>query len=81
MRRKLRIRSGRDTHHAVAGRSHKPRLPGSPPPACAFNAIGQVGNYGEIFERNLGAGSSIGLARGVNDQWSRRGLMYAPPIR
>ncbi|MBP0463911.1 amino acid ABC transporter substrate-binding protein [Roseomonas sp. PWR1] len=47
----------------------------------AFNAIRQVGNYGEIFERNLGAGSPIGLARGVNDQWTRGGLMYAPPIR
>lgn len=47
----------------------------------AFHAIQQVGNYGEIFERNLGARSPIGLARGVNDQWSRGGLMYAPPIR
>lgn len=47
----------------------------------AFNAIRQVGNYGEIFDRHLGAGSPIGLARGVNDQWMRGGLMYAPPIR
>ena len=47
----------------------------------AYNAIRQVGNYGEIFERNLGTGSPAGLARGVNDQWSRGGLMYAPPIR
>lgn len=47
----------------------------------AYNAIRQVGNYGEIFERHLGRGSPIGLARGVNDQWTRGGLMYAPPIR
>ena len=47
----------------------------------AFHAIQQVGNYGEIFDRHLGARSAIGLARGVNDQWSRGGLMYAPPIR
>lgn len=47
----------------------------------AYNAIRAAGNYGEIFERNLGAGSPIGLARGVNDQWTRGGLMYAPPIR
>ena len=47
----------------------------------AFNAIRAVGNYGEIFERHLGGGSPIGLARGVNDQWTRGGLMYAPPIR
>ncbi len=47
----------------------------------AFNAIKAVGNYGEIFERNLGQGSPIKLARGLNDLWTRGGLMYAPPIR
>ena len=47
----------------------------------AFNAIRAVGNYGEIFERNLGRGSPIGLPRGLNDLWNRGGLMYAPPIR
>ncbi|MBR0660736.1 amino acid ABC transporter substrate-binding protein [Neoroseomonas oryzicola] len=47
----------------------------------AYNAIKAVGNYGEIFERNLGSGSPIGLPRGVNDLWTRGGLMYAPPIR
>jgi general L-amino acid transport system substrate-binding protein len=47
----------------------------------AYNAIKAVGNYGEIFERNLGRGSPIGLARGVNDLWTRGGLMYAMPIR
>ena len=47
----------------------------------AYNAIKAVGNYGEIFERNLGRGSPIGLPRGLNDLWTRGGLMYAPPIR
>lgn len=47
----------------------------------AFNIIRAVGNYGEIFDRNLGAGSPIGLERGVNDLWTRGGLMYAIPIR
>ena len=47
----------------------------------AYNAIKAVGNYGEIFERNLGRGSPIGLARGVNDLWTRGGLMSAMPIR
>jgi general L-amino acid transport system substrate-binding protein len=47
----------------------------------AYNAIKAVGNYGEIFERNLGSGSPIGLSRGVNDLWTRGGLMYAMPIR
>ncbi|WP_135466289.1 amino acid ABC transporter substrate-binding protein [Crenalkalicoccus roseus] len=47
----------------------------------AYNAIRAVGNYGEIFERNLGQGSPIGLPRGLNDLWSRGGLMYGMPIR
>jgi general L-amino acid transport system substrate-binding protein len=47
----------------------------------AYNAIKAVGNYGEIFERHLGRGSPIGLQRGVNDLWTRGGLMYAMPIR
>ncbi len=47
----------------------------------AYNAIRAVGNYGEIFERNVGSESPIGLARGINDLWTRGGLMYAPPIR
>lgn len=44
----------------------------------AFQAITQVGNYGEIFERNLGAGSPFGLERGPNRPWTRGGLLYAP---
>jgi general L-amino acid transport system substrate-binding protein len=46
-----------------------------------YNAIKAVGNYGESFERNLGSGSPIGLARGLNDLWTRGGLMYALPLR
>ena len=40
-----------------------------------------VGNYGEIFERNVGLNTPIGLARGVNAQWYDGGLQYAPPFR
>jgi len=47
----------------------------------AFHAIKAVGNYGEMFDRNLGAGSPLKLPRGKNDLWTRGGLMYAPPIR
>jgi general L-amino acid transport system substrate-binding protein len=47
----------------------------------AYNAIRAVGNYGEIFERNVGSDSPLGLQRGINDLWTRGGLMYAPPIR
>ena len=47
----------------------------------AYNIIRAVGNYGEVFERNLGQGSPIKLSRGLNDLYTRGGLMYAPPIR
>ena len=47
----------------------------------AYNIVRAVGNYGEVFERNLGQGSPIKLPRGLNDLHSRGGLMYAPPIR
>jgi general L-amino acid transport system substrate-binding protein len=49
--------------------------------AWAFNAIRAVGNYGESFERNLGQNSPVKLPRGLNDLWSRGGLMYALPLR
>jgi general L-amino acid transport system substrate-binding protein len=47
----------------------------------AYRIIKQVGNYGESFERNVGMGSPLMIARGQNDLWSRGGLQYAPPIR
>jgi len=40
-----------------------------------------VGNYGETFDRNVGAGSKLGIARGLNALWSKGGIQYAPPIR
>jgi general L-amino acid transport system substrate-binding protein len=45
------------------------------------NIIKGVGNYGEIFERNIGEGSPMKIARGLNAQWADGGLQYAPPIR
>ena len=47
----------------------------------AVRAISAVGNYGEIFERHIGQNTPVGLARGLNAQWTDGGLMYAPPIR
>ncbi len=44
-------------------------------------ALKAVGNYGEIFERNVGPKTALNLPRGVNAQWNKGGLMYAPPIR
>jgi len=40
-----------------------------------------VGNYGEVFERNVGTGSKLGIARGLNQLWNKGGIQYAPPIR
>ncbi|MGO9357268.1 MAG: amino acid ABC transporter substrate-binding protein [Xanthobacteraceae bacterium] len=40
-----------------------------------------VGNYGESFERNVGSGSKLGIARGLNKLWNQGGVQYAPPIR
>jgi general L-amino acid transport system substrate-binding protein len=47
----------------------------------AANVIKAVGNYGEIFDRNVGPDTPLGIARGVNALWSNGGLQYAPPIR
>ena len=49
--------------------------------AAFRNAIAAVGNYGEIFSRNIGEGTSINLARGLNALWTQGGLQYAPPFR
>ena len=47
----------------------------------AYNIIKSVGNYGEIFERNIGVNTPLGIARGVNDLWTKGGLQYSPPFR
>ena|SRR5438477_1093960 len=47
----------------------------------AFNVVKQVGNYGEIYEKNVGMGSPLKFARGVNALWSKGGLMYPLPMR
>ena len=47
----------------------------------AYNIIKQVGNYGEVFENNVGVNTPLGLERGLNDLWTRGGLMYSPPFK
>lgn len=47
----------------------------------ALRIIKHVGNYGEAFERNVGMGSRLKIARGQNALWTQGGLQYAPPIR
>ena len=46
----------------------------------AARIIRHVGNYGEVYERNVGVGSSLGIPRGLNQLWSAGGILYAPPI-
>ncbi|AJE16373.1 MULTISPECIES: amino acid ABC transporter substrate-binding protein [Stutzerimonas] len=47
----------------------------------AVQIVKQVGNYGEVFERNVGKGSELKIERGLNALWNKGGLQYAPPVR
>ncbi|MBB5572422.1 MULTISPECIES: amino acid ABC transporter substrate-binding protein [Rhizobium] len=47
----------------------------------AYNIIKGVGNYGEVFDRNIGAGSPLKIQRGLNALWNKGGIQYAPPVR
>ncbi|WP_419796476.1 MAG: amino acid ABC transporter substrate-binding protein [Terasakiella sp.] len=47
----------------------------------AFDAVKQVGNYGEMFDRNVGPNTPLQISRGLNALWSKGGLQYAPPVR
>ncbi|MFG1298595.1 amino acid ABC transporter substrate-binding protein [Xanthobacter sp. V3C-3] len=47
----------------------------------AVRIVKAVGNYGESFERNVGAASKLGIPRGINQLWSMGGILYAPPVR
>ncbi len=47
----------------------------------AYRVVKNVGNYGEVYDRNLGQGSQFKLDRGLNDLWTRGGLLYSPPFR
>jgi general L-amino acid transport system substrate-binding protein len=47
----------------------------------AYNIVKQVGNYGEVFERNVGVNTPLGIERGLNALWTKGGLMYSPPFK
>ena len=51
------------------------------PKDWAVQIVKQVGNYGESFDRNVGAGSELKIERGLNALWNKGGLQYAPPVR
>jgi general L-amino acid transport system substrate-binding protein len=46
-----------------------------------YNAIKQVGNYGESYERTVGMGSQLKLERGQNQLWTKGGLLFTPPFQ
>ncbi|WP_248324301.1 MULTISPECIES: amino acid ABC transporter substrate-binding protein [unclassified Caballeronia] len=50
-------------------------------PGWTARALNSAGNYGEMFDRNLGSASPLQMKRGLNDSWTRGGLMYAPPMQ
>jgi general L-amino acid transport system substrate-binding protein len=47
----------------------------------AVRVVRSVGNYAEVFDRNVGAHSKLGIPRGLNELWNNGGIQYAPPIR
>ena len=47
----------------------------------AYNIVKQVGNYGEVYERNVGVNTPLGLKRGLNALWTEGGIMYTPPFK
>ncbi len=49
--------------------------------AWAVRAVKAVGNYAEVFERNIGSRSKLAIPRGLNQLWSQGGILYAPPLR
>ena len=51
------------------------------PTISSSSIVKAVGNYGELFERNVGTGSRLKIARGLNKLWNKGGLQYAPPLR
>ncbi len=47
----------------------------------AYQIVKQVGNYGEVFERNVGVKTPLNIERGLNALWTKGGLQYSPPFR
>ena len=46
-----------------------------------YRIVKSVGNYGEVFERNLGQASPLKVARGLNALWTKGGIQFGPPVR
>ena len=67
--------------NAGPGAPKVPPLSSRLSPDWYANVIRLVGNYGEIFERNVGQASPLVIERGVNALWTQGGLHYVPPLR
>ncbi len=79
---KMLAESPNPTVHRLLGKSGEfGKLMGLDNNAWAYNAIKQVGNYAEVYERNVGKDSPLKLERGLNALWTDGGLMYAIPFR
>ena len=50
-------------------------------PKWVYNVIAMVGNYGDIYDRNLGSKTPLNMDRGLNKLWTDGGLLYSPPFR
>ncbi|MTH96667.1 amino acid ABC transporter substrate-binding protein, partial [Roseibium sp. RKSG952] len=47
----------------------------------AYNIVAKVGNYGEVFDANVGPDTPLAISRGLNALWNKGGILYAPPVR
>jgi general L-amino acid transport system substrate-binding protein len=71
---------------AGAGLRHQPGRSGLIPNKGEWAGIDTepiraLGNYGQLFDRNLGDGSPLKIRRGLNNLWNKGGILYAPPVR
>ena len=81
------VNAEEEGHSQAQFAKSKPSLGAIPPLSARLPAdwydkvVSLVGNYSEIFERNLGKETPLGIERGANALWTQGGLLYAPPLR
>ncbi|MFJ3900089.1 amino acid ABC transporter substrate-binding protein [Streptomyces sp. NPDC090025] len=69
-----------DGHEGLIAAQERLAATAGLPATWISDALGQVGDYGAIYDRSLGESSGLAIPRGRNDLWTRGGLMYAPPL-
>jgi len=75
------LKSQKPAVKRLVGTEGDPGKPLGLPGDWAVRVIRAVGNYAEVFDRNVGANSKLGIPRGLNELWNNGGIQYAPPIR